>query len=189
MRPRYGARYTPRVAGDFAAFLGISILVIVTPGPDTALVIRNALLGGQGAGACTALGVAAGQGIWTLATSVGLATLLRASGPVFAAVKLVGAAYLVALGAQALREALHDGARETGAIRDRPSRRLLPSVALRQGVLSNLGNPKMAVFFAGLLPQFVPAGHTSFSALLVLGLVFCSLTLAWLRTIASRWQG
>src|SRR5437588_5995543 len=90
------------VTGHFAAFLGISLVVIVTPGPDTALTIRNTLLGGRASGVFTALGVAAGQAVWALATSLGIVALLVASEPVFVAVKLAGAAYLVILGAQAL---------------------------------------------------------------------------------------
>src|SRR5260370_3888336 len=90
------------MSDHFLAFLGISILVIATPGPDTALTIRNALLGGRRGGIFTALGVAAGQAVWALATSVGIVALLVASEPVFLAVKLAGAVYLVVLGFQAL---------------------------------------------------------------------------------------
>ena len=67
--------------GSFWAFLGVSIFVIVTPGPDTALVIRNALLGGRSGGIFTALGVSMGQAIWVVATSIGLVALLVASEP------------------------------------------------------------------------------------------------------------
>jgi threonine/homoserine/homoserine lactone efflux protein len=98
------------MSDHFLAFLGISILVIATPGPDTALTIRNTLLGGRRGGVLTALGVAAGQAIWALATSVGIVALLVASEPVFVAVKLAGAAYLVILGAPALFQALRPGA-------------------------------------------------------------------------------
>lgn len=170
--------------GHFAAFLGISVLVIVTPGPDTALVIRNALFGGRKGGVFTALGVATGQAIWALATSVGVTALLVASEPAFIAVKLMGAAYLVFLGAQALLAAFRPGRSEDAAISDGSGPRLAPAVALRQGVISNLGNPKMAVFFTSLLPQFTPRDQTSFSALLLLGLIFCSLTLIWLTGYA-----
>ena len=168
------------MAGEFAAFLGVSMLVIVTPGPDTALTIRNALLGGRRGGMLTALGVAAGQASWTLVTSAGIAAILVASEPVFVAVKLGGAAYLVFLGAQAVRAAFRPGESGGVAIDGANTRRLAPSAAFRQGVVSNLGNPKMAVFFTGLLPQFTPSGDASFSAFLLLGLVFCSLTLVWL---------
>src|SRR5207244_4256685 len=75
---------------------------IVTPGPDTALTIRNTLVGGRPAGIATAVGVALGQGTWSLATSVGVSALLVAAEPAFAALKLAGAAYLIYLGAQSL---------------------------------------------------------------------------------------
>ena len=154
-----------------AAFLGVSALVIATPGQDTALTIRNTLLGGRRSGVFTAAGVAAGQATWTLAASAGVAAVLRASEPAFAAVKLAGAAYLVYLGVQTL---LRRGA-EVPALGGASGER-----AFRQGLLSNLGNPKMAVFFLSLLPQFA----ASFPAALLLGLVFCSLTFAWLMGYA-----
>jgi threonine/homoserine/homoserine lactone efflux protein len=138
------------------AFLGVSALVIVTPGQDTALTIRNSLAGGRRAGVLTALGVSAGQAVWALAAAAGAAALLRASEPAFVAVRLIGAAYLVYLGALAVRSAVRRGA-DPPPETARP-RRLAP---LRQGLLSNLGNPKMAVFFTGLLPQFVERGGVS----------------------------
>ena len=165
-------------------FLGIAALVIVTPGPDTLLTVRNTLGGGRKGGLGTALGVATGQAIWTLASSAGVAALLLASAPAFAALRLVGAAYLVWLGVQAAREALFGGGSPGHAGGVAPGHRLPPGAAFRQGVLSNLGNPKMAVFFTSLLPQFTPAGNASFSALLGLGLLFCAMTLVWLAGYA-----
>src|SRR5260370_548894 len=132
------------MSDHFLAFLGISILVIATPGPDTALTIRNALLGGRRGGVFTALGVAAGQAVWALATSVGIVALLVASEPLFVAVKLAGAAYLVVLGFQALWGALRPGA-GPAAVGGVARRHLAPFLAFRQGVISDLGNPKMAV--------------------------------------------
>jgi threonine/homoserine/homoserine lactone efflux protein len=165
------------VLTELAAFLGISALVIVTPGQDTALTIRNSLLGGRPGGIATAAGVSTGQAVWALAASLGVAALLRASEPAFVAVKVVGAAYLVYLGSHALLCALRGRVPAAGAPAPRG---LPPRAAYRQGVLSNLGNPKMAVFFTSLLPQF--AG--SFAGLLALGLVFCSMTLVWLTVYA-----
>jgi threonine/homoserine/homoserine lactone efflux protein len=165
------------VAGHFAAFLGVSAIVIMTPGPDTALTIRNTLMGGRRSGLFTAFGVSAGQAAWTLATAAGIAALLAASEPAFLAVKLLGSAYLVWLGAQTLVRAFSRARQARGEV-PRPHR-LRPRTALRQGVVSNLGNPKMAAFFPSLLPQFAPQGHT-FAALLVLGLVFSALTFSWL---------
>jgi threonine/homoserine/homoserine lactone efflux protein len=163
------------------AFLAVSIVVICTPGQDTALTVRNTLGGGRRGGIATAAGVALGQAVWTLAASAGVVALLSASEPAFRALKLAGAAYLVYLGAQSLYAALRRR-EQSRVLRD--STPLQPARALRQGVLSNLGNPKMAVFFASLLPQFAGGESASFVALLALGLLFCSLTLAWLTLYA-----
>jgi len=162
------------VISHFAAFLGVSAIVIVTPGQDTALTIRNTLLGGRRSGILTAVGVSGGQAVWALATSAGVAAVLQASEPAFVAVKLAGAVYLVLLGLQTLMPALRSGtSKPKTSPRGRP---------LRQGLVSNLGNPKMAIFFTSLLPQFVTS--PSFGSLLALGLVFCSLTLIWLTAYA-----
>ena len=91
-------------------FLALSAVVIATPGPDTALTIRNTMLGGRRAGISTALGVGAGQLVWALATSLGVVALLLASDPIFRTLKLVGAAYLVYLGGQSLRRAVRGSA-------------------------------------------------------------------------------
>ncbi len=167
---------------ELVAFLGVAVLVIVTPGPDTALTIRNTLLGGRPAGIATAVGVVSGQAVWALATSVGLVALLLASEPAFAAVRIAGAAYLIYLGLQALVAAFRPGG--NGRIEVGPRQDLPRRVAARQGLISNLGNPKMAAFFPSLLPQFVPSGEPTFLPLLLLGLVFCSLTFVWLSAYA-----
>jgi threonine/homoserine/homoserine lactone efflux protein len=164
--------------GALWTFVGVAALVIVTPGPDTALTVRNALLGGRGAGVATAAGVALGLAVWTAAASAGLAALLVASEPAFVAVKLAGAAYLVLLGAQTLLHALRGRPAEGGG--GHATAPLRPGVALRQGLLNDLGNPKIAVFFTTLLPQFAPAHGPAFATLLAFGLLFCAMTLAWL---------
>ena len=161
----------------------LSIIVIVTPGPDTALTIRNTLLGGRAGGVATAAGVALGQATWSVATSAGIAALLVAAEPAFVALKLAGAAYLVLLGAQALVSALRLG-RSTEAAATLQRAGLRPATALHQGAVSNLTNPKMAVFFPSLLPQFVSPNMSSFAALLALGLCFCVMTLSWLTVYA-----
>jgi threonine/homoserine/homoserine lactone efflux protein len=81
---------------ELLAFVGVAAVVIVTPGQDTALTIRNTVLGGRGAGVRTAAGVVCGQAVWALAAAAGVAALVVASEPAFTAVKLAGAAYLVA---------------------------------------------------------------------------------------------
>jgi threonine/homoserine/homoserine lactone efflux protein len=171
---------------EFLAFLAVAVVVIVTPGPDTALTIRNTLLGGRRCGILTGVGVSAGQLVWALATSAGLAGLLAASETAFQALRLAGAAYLVFLGGQAIIAALRgDHAPERSAAAGGPGRPLTTRVALRQGLVSNVTNPKMAVFFPSLLPQFAPGGRASFWTLLLLGLVFSLMTLAWLTAYAT----
>jgi threonine/homoserine/homoserine lactone efflux protein len=160
-----------------AAFLAVSALVIVTPGQDTALTIRNTLARGRRGGVHTAAGVALGQLVWALAASAGLVALLSAWEPAFVALRIAGAAYLLYLGFTALHSAFAR-AREPSTVLSRRLR----TPPLVQGLLSNLGNPKMAIFFTTMLPQFAPQG--SFVALFALGAVFCTLTLAWLSGYA-----
>lgn len=169
---------------SYLAFLGISLVVIMTPGPDTALTIRNTLLGGARGGVFTAIGVAAGQMIWALAASAGVVGLLVTSAPVFETLKLAGAAYLIWIGVQTLYSAFRPGATTPGTMGSGTRRRLGPAGALRQGVINDLANPKMAAFFASLFPQFVPQDSASFAALMLLGVVFSSMTLAWLVAYA-----
>ena len=163
--------------GELWAFLGVAVIVIVTPGPDTALTVRNTLAGGRTAGIWTAAGVAAGQTVWAVFTSVGIAALLVASEPAFLAVRYLGAAYLVWLGLQSLAAAV----RRLPSLREpEPEKRLDAAAARRQGLLSNLSNPKMAAFFPSLLPQFT----TDFTTLLALGVLFAAMTFAWLTLYA-----
>jgi len=176
---------------QYLAFLGVSLLVICTPGQDTALTIRNTLLGGRPAGTASALGVSAGQAIWTVATSAGLAVILAASGPFFLVIRLAGAAYLVYLGVRSLLSAI--SRRDThGLVDPRSGPHLTTKAAFAQGFLSNLSNAKMVAFFISLLPPFA-GPHPSFILLLALGLNFSLLTLAWLVGYAfavermSRW--
>ncbi|MEA2684037.1 MAG: hypothetical protein QOK05_2365 [Chloroflexota bacterium] len=164
-------------------FVALSALVIGSPGPDTALTIRNTLVGGRRSGLATALGVGAGLSTWVLATSAGLAALLAAWHPAFVFIRLAGAGYLIFLGIQAIRLALTSGPPEADRERTASGRGLTPVTAMRQGLLSNLGNPKIAIFFTSLLPQFAPAGH-GFLSLLALGAVFVAMTLAWLSLYA-----
>lgn len=116
-----------------AAFFVVAIVVIVTPGPDTALTIRNTLVGGRRGEIFTGVGVAAGQITWTVLTSVGIAALLVASEPIFRAIKYAGAAYLAFLGFQAIRSAGRP--EEDSTVVSRPTR-LSAKTAARQGLMN-----------------------------------------------------
>jgi len=161
------------------AFVAVSAVVIATPGQDTALVIKSTLAGGRAGGVATALGVITGLLVWVLATSVGLAALVVGSERVFLALKVVGAAYLVYLGVRSLARALRGRRDELPVASARELRR---GAAFRQGLLTNLANPKIAVFFTSLLPQFAPDG--AFAQVLGLGLLFCAMGLVWLTGYA-----
>jgi threonine/homoserine/homoserine lactone efflux protein len=152
------------------AFLAVALVLIVSPGPDFALTVRNTVVCGRGSGLATACGVVSGQLLWGLAAAAGLAALLVASRPVFLGLRLAGAAYLIWLGVQALLAARR-GERHA-VLRRRGS-------AYRQGFLSNAGNPKMALFFTSLLPQF----GTSLATLVAHSLAFSALTLLWLALV------
>jgi threonine/homoserine/homoserine lactone efflux protein len=164
---------------DLGGFLAISALLIVAPGPDMVVVARNTLRGGRRRGIATGVGVTLGLVVWTVAASAGLAALLRASEPAFVALKIVGSVYLVSLGARSLWDALR-GTDADGSPQGNGSARTSSRASLRDGLICNLGNPKIAVFFTSFLPQFVSARHSTFLALLVLGLLFGALGLVWL---------
>jgi threonine/homoserine/homoserine lactone efflux protein len=145
------------------AFLAVAIVVIVSPGPDFALTVHNTVARGRRAGLATSFGVVSGQLLWGIATALGLSALLVASQPLFTALRIAGAAYLIWLGIQALR-GRHAGLTERSGS------------GFRQGFLSNAGNPKMAIFFTSLLPQFG-------GSLVAHSLLFSALTLLWLALV------
>ncbi len=162
-------------------FLGVAAILILFPGPDTAVVTKNVLVHGRRVGMATSLGVAAGLSVWTLAAALGVASLLHASAVAFTVLKLAGAVYLIWLGVQAIRAANH--------VRDKSEAAPMGGVArppmsirtgFRQGLLSDLGNPKAGIFFTSLLPQFVDPGQPVFVPFLVLGVVFAAMTIVWL---------
>lgn len=160
-------------------FVGVAAIVIIIPGPDTAVVTKNVLIHGRRAGLGTSLGVSTGLTIWTIAAAVGLASLVRASEVAFTALKLAGALYLVWLGIQALRAAGREASAQHAVPRAAGSG-LGARGGFRQGVLSDLANPKIGIFFTSLLPQFVTAGHPVLFPFLVLGAVFVVMTVLWL---------
>lgn len=159
-------------------FVGVAAIVIVVPGPDTAVVTKNVLLHGRRAAFATSLGVSAGLSVWTFAAAVGVASVVRASAVAFTALKLIGALYLIWLGIQAFRAAGHPGTGTDASASNRPAMGAIGG--FRQGFLSDLGNPKIGIFFTSLLPQFVDAGHSVLLPFLALGAIFVLMTVLWL---------
>ena len=150
------------------AFAGVSILLSITPGPDMAVVTRNALAHGRRGVILTTSGIALALVIWVTATAVGLSALLRASGEVLLVLKIVGAAYLAYLGIRTLIESRR---RPADLLAGTPP--AAPAHAVfRQGFLSAISNPKLGVFFVTFLPQFVLPGQAVLPRLLVLGVTF-----------------
>jgi threonine/homoserine/homoserine lactone efflux protein len=164
---------------DVAAFAAVAALIVVVPGPDMALVLRNGVAHGRGAAVATALGINVGLLVWALAAALGIAALLHASGTAFTVLKLAGAAYLVWLGLRALLDAW----RGTGdaAASSHHRRRASP---FRQGLLSNLFNPKIALVYTTLIPQFVDRGGSEIAQTFLLAAVFIAMGLVWLTGYA-----
>jgi threonine/homoserine/homoserine lactone efflux protein len=162
---------------DVVAFAGVVAVVVVLPGPDMALVLQNGLAHGRRAAVETAIGINAGLLVWAVAAALGIAALLQASAPAFTALKLAGAAYLVWLGVRALRAAWR-GTDEELVARGRTASPFL------QGLLSNVLNPKIALVFTTLIPQFVDAGGHAVAQTLLLAAIFIGMGLVWLTSYA-----
>jgi threonine/homoserine/homoserine lactone efflux protein len=169
----------------FLAFLLVSTALIVSPGPDMALVTRNALRDGRRSASLTAWGVATGLTLWGIAAAAGVAAILASSAIAFLVLKLAGALYLTVLGARSLIAALRDrGAAQSAAPAPRSSRNGGLSQAFWQGLLNNLLNPKAAVIFVSVFPQFMRPGDPALR-LLAMVAVFSLLTLGWLHVYGA----
>lgn len=162
---------------------GVILLAAMSPGPDFVIVLRSVLTGGRRAGMACAAGIASGVLAWAVVTSVGIAGLLAASAVAFTVVKLAGAAYLVLLGVQALLAARRGGYEQTQEP-DAERTKKTALAAYRQGLLTNLFNPKVAVFFLALWPQFLPQGATAFDTA-VLACVAAGTSLVWFLILAN----
>ena len=162
------------------SFLAVAAVAMLVPGPDTFVVLRTALAEGPRAGTWAAAGSAAGNLLWGAASVLGVAALLAASGSAFAVLKLAGAAYLVVLGAQALLAAARG---ERLAADGSGEHTLSSSAAFRRGLVSDLLNVKVGLFWTALVPQFVTADS---SALLppAMVLAMASMAFGWLTAYA-----
>jgi threonine/homoserine/homoserine lactone efflux protein len=161
-------------------FVGVSVAVVVIPGPDMALVARNVLRYGRAAGFATSVGICTGILGWAVAAALGVSTLLATSAAGFTALKPAGAAYLIYLGIATLRA--HDAPVLAGTD---DAARLPWQRAWLHGLLSALLNPKVGVFFLTLLPQFIAPGDPPAARALQLAVIFDLIGLAWLMTYSA----
>lgn len=166
----------------FATYLAVAALLIVTPGPDMALVTRNALSAGRRAASFTAFGVGLGILGWAVAAALGVGTLLERSVVAFTVLKLAGAAYLCFLGWRNLRG--QHGAEAISAEGPGHASHLGPGAAFRQGAFGNLLNPKAGVIFVSILPQFVRPGDSPLRLILML-IAFECLIVCWLNVYGA----
>jgi threonine/homoserine/homoserine lactone efflux protein len=164
---------------DFGLFLATGILLNLTPGPDTVYILGRSIAQGRDAGIASALGICVGSLFHTFAAALGLSAILATSALAFGAIKLLGGAYLIFLG--------------TKMLLDRRKQLTLPSnfrqrtsvAAFRQGIFTNVLNPKVALFFLAFLPQFIdPASNIKLLAFLILGFTFVTTGTIWCLILA-----
>jgi RhtB (resistance to homoserine/threonine) family protein len=172
---------------DFGLFLAAGILLNLTPGPDTAYILGRSIAQGREAGIASALGICVGSIFHTCAAALGLSAILATSAIAFGAIKLLGGAYLIFLGIKMLAD------RRKHLSLPSNFRRRTSAAAFRQGVVTNVLNPKVALFFLALLPQFIdPASSMRVLAFVALGLTFVTsgtiwcLILAWFASAFSE---
>ena len=164
---------------DFGLFLAAGILLNLTPGPDTVYILGRSIAHGRPAGVASAFGICVGSIFHTCAAALGLSAFLATSAWAFSAVKLIGAAYLVYLGLRALLQ--------RGPELNLPAqfKQKAPSAAFRQGILTNILNPKVALFFLAFLPQFIDAATPSkMPTFLILGFTFVTTGTIWCLLLA-----
>ena len=162
---------------ELLAFVGISMLLSIAPGPDMAVVTKNALAHGRRGVLLTTTGIALALAIWIAATALGLSALLRTSSEALLVIKLAGAGYLAYLG---LRTLIDSRRRPDDLVSGEPAS--APAHAIfRQGFLSAMSNPKLGVFFVTFLPQFVAPGQEVLPRLLLLGVIFALIGWTWMN--------
>lgn len=168
------------------AFAGVAALITITPGADMAVVTRIALAHGRRSAWLASIGIVNGLLCWALASGLGLAALLSASATAYAVLKLLGACYLIWLGLQTIistrRRVNEQHETDATAVVRVPA--LSAWASYRQGLCSNLFNPKIAVFYTSFLPQFIEPGSTVLVAYLLLAGIHMLLGLLWLFSYA-----
>ncbi len=172
---------------DYWLFVATGVILNLTPGQDTLYILGSSIAYGRRIGLASALGISAGCIVHTLAAALGLSAILATSSTAFTAVKLAGAAYLIYLGVRAI------ATRADAISAFEQSASMSAGSAFRRGVVTNVLNPKVALFFLALLPQFIDSDSpTKVSAFLALGLTFVATGTMWcsfLAATASRIRG
>lgn len=163
----------------FGTYLAVAALLIMTPGPDTALVTRHALFAGRRAAFFTILGIAIGSIVWALASVLGIAALLEESALAFTIWKIAGAIYLGYIGLRSLIATFREYRKTIATTSIASGKQPGEWVALRQGFLNNLLNPKAGAIFATVLPQFINPGDPLLRLLLMM-LAYEAILLSWL---------
>jgi threonine/homoserine/homoserine lactone efflux protein len=172
-----------------ATFSLAATLIVLLPGPDTLVVVRNLVRGGRPMAAKTVLGVLTGLAVWVITAALGLSAVLRASADAYLALRIAGAVYLVWIGIQSLRSR---GSGDAGA-EDSP-RRAIVGQGYVAGLTTDLLNPKVGVFFVTFLPGFVPHGASIGWMSLLLGGIFVVLTAGYFALLlavsgpVTRWM-
>jgi len=163
---------------SYGMYVVVAVFVVLAPGPDFALTVKNALVGASRGGVATALGIATSNAVQGSAAALGLGALIMRSQVAFEAIRWAGVCYLCYLGVQALRSALRGEytapATETGV-------RVKALRAYRQGFLSNITNPKVLTLYLSILPQFL--GHSGLAGALTLAYTHAALSLTWLTVL------
>src|SRR2546423_6442329 len=159
---------------DFGLFLAAGILLNLTPGPDTVYILGRSIMQGREAGIASALGISLGSIFHTGAAALGLSAILATSALAFGTIKLIGGAYLIFLGIKMILD------RRSELSFPSNFRRRTTLAAFRQGILTNILNPKVALFFLAFLPQFIdPASNAKVAAFILLGLTFVTTGTIW----------
>ena len=169
--------------GRFLAWIAVALVLIITPGPDTALIIRNALRVGARSASLSAVGVGAGSAVWAAASVIGVAALLETSDVAFTAFKLAGAAYLVYLGFRTLAGTFRTA---PDSVHDSPAAApagMSAWTAFVQGMLNNLLNPKAGAIFATVMPQFIEPGDST-NRIVLMVVCYDAIVIAWLCAYA-----
>ncbi|HZE61868.1 MAG TPA: LysE family translocator [Burkholderiales bacterium] len=164
---------------DYWLFVATGVLLNLTPGQDTLYILGRSIAQGRQIGVASALGISAGAVVHTVAAALGLSAVLATSASAFVALKVVGAVYLVYLGVRMLMT-------RTAALGSTGTEDLVDRwTAFRQGMLTNILNPKVALFFLALMPQFIePESPTKVGAFLLLGLSFLTTGTVWCLVLA-----